>query len=101
MSPLEPLSAVAVALDIRRPGTFVPRVRRVDPGFEIDGLLNQTRCNVRVGDGMCEFQKRYCLLRQVLFAHHYSCLRLPLLPAPEALRCSTEFVPNLRYKVKH
>jgi hypothetical protein len=62
------LSAVAIAYDIRRSGTFVGRI--FHPGFEIDGLLDQTRGNVGVRDGMREFQKRYCLLRQILFAHH-------------------------------
>jgi hypothetical protein len=70
------LSAVVVTLDIRCMKAFF--TRRVHSGFEIDGLFDQTCGNVGVRDRMCEFEKCYCLLRQILFAHHFSCLRLPV-----------------------
>src|SRR4051812_29648383 len=58
-----------VSLDIRRPGTFVRRL--VQPGFEIGHLLDEAGCNIGVRDGLGKFQKRGCLLRQILSTHHF------------------------------
>ena len=77
--------STAGPLDIRRSRTLVGPVRIIDLGFEIGGLLDQARCHIRVRDCPCKFEKRSCLTRQILPAHH--CCYLPL-ACPQKLRCN-------------
>ena len=72
-------------LDIRRSRTFVRPVRFINLGFELGGLLDQACGHIGIGDCLREFEKRRCLTRQILPAHH--CCRLRFcLPADVTLR---------------
>ena len=68
--------STAAPLDIRQTRTSVRPVRLINPGFEIGGLLDQARCHIRVRDCPCKFEKRSCLTRQILPAHHCRHLRI-------------------------
>ena len=59
----------AVSLDIRRPGTFVRA--GIQPGFEIGSLLDQASRNIGVRDRLGKFEKRRCLLCQILSTDHF------------------------------
>lgn len=83
--------STAGPLDVRRSRTLVRPVRVIDLGFEVGGLLDQARCHIRVRDCPCEFEKRSCLTRQILPAHH--CCYLPL-AVPQTLRCNAGIVPS-------
>jgi len=83
--------STAAPLDIRRTRTSVRPVRLINPGFEIGGLFDQARCHVWVRDSPCEFEKRSCLTRQILPAHHRC--HLPL-AVPQTLRCNAGIVPS-------
>ena len=77
-------------LDIRRSRTFVRTVRLINLGFEFGGLLDQARSDIRVRDCPGEFEKRRCLTRQILPAHHCCCLRI-IRPADVTLQRGNSF----------